>query len=135
MTADVRSSMWPRISLLILCAVCAILATWIIIAEIQRPPMVRLPLDAQEAWRAHQQRGRAEAAASFALVRGDLWAESGFTYANLLWADEAGAGLDARARSNLERALRFSPHRGDVWLTLAGLATRYKWQDARTDAL
>jgi hypothetical protein len=27
----------------------------------------------------------------------------------------------------LTRALRYSPHRGDVWLAFAALADRYKW--------
>ena len=71
-------------------------------------------------------------AASLAVVRGDLWAESAFTYDSQLWTDrviwlDAGEQFDTEALRTLTRALRYSPHRGDVWLMFAALADKYKW--------
>jgi len=118
---------WPRIALAIFSVVCAVQAAWIVAPEFQRPRTIRIPLDAQAASRARPEQDRAERAASLAIVRGDLWAESGFTYADLLWSDAAQGGVvNDTARADLERALKYSPHRGDVWLMLAALVDRYK---------
>jgi hypothetical protein len=42
---------------------------------------------------------------------------------------DAGGPLNAEARTTLTRALRYSPHRGDVWLMFAALADQYKWSE------
>jgi hypothetical protein len=49
-----------------------------------------------------------------------------------LWIDrttelDAGDQLNTEALKTLTRALRYSPHRGDVWLMFAALADKYKW--------
>ena len=69
-----------------------------------------------------------------------LWAESAFTHSNLLWtqqttAPDAGSATVEEARVQLERAARYSPHRGDVWLLFAAMADRYNWQDYKPSAL
>ena len=74
------------------------------------------------------------------MVRGDLWAESAFTHSNLLWtqqttAPDAGSATVEEARVQLERAARYSPHRGDVWLLFAAMADRYNWQGYKPSAL
>ena len=35
--------------------------------------------------------------------------------------------INGEALKSLTRALRYSPHRGDVWLMFAALADRYQW--------
>jgi hypothetical protein len=128
-----------RTTLLLFGATLGVLAAWILLAELQRPRLIELPVDPQSAWMTRQEQGRAERAASFGFVRGDLWAESSFTHADLLWrnttTDAQGAAEDVRARANLERALAYAPHRGDVWLLMALLAERFKWSGVRPDAL
>ncbi len=61
--------------------------------------------------------------ASRAAVRGDLWAESAFTYGDHLNAEDK---LGTDAIESLTRTLRYSPHRGDIWLMFAALAEQNK---------
>ena len=87
-----------------------------------------------------KQRSNATWAAWIGSIRGDLWAESAFTYANLLWT---GPGTDPnqtksleQARAALDHALDDAPHQASVWLLLAGLASRYHWPNLNaTEAL
>src|SRR5216684_5082013 len=89
-------------------------------------------LSAQAAWILLAELHKIKQAASLAVVRGDLWAESAFTHGSQLWIDrarelDAGDQLNGEARTTLTRALRYSPHRGDVWLMFAALADQFKW--------
>jgi hypothetical protein len=99
---------------------------WLLLAEFSRPGIYRLPTDAAAADAARNKRSGARWAATFGAIRGDLWAESAFTYADLMWSD-AGRGANlARARSSLAHALTAAPHQSSIWLLLAGLASRYQ---------
>jgi hypothetical protein len=104
-------------------------SVWLLLAELTRPGIDRLPATAASAAVAAKQRRLAAAAASFGIIRGDLWTDSAFTYADLLWSDsESSAGLAPaleRVRSQLGHALADAPHRSGAWLLLAGLAARY----------
>jgi hypothetical protein len=128
-----RPQVWSRVALMSFCAVCALQAAWIVVVELQRPRTMHMPLDAQAASLARLEQNRLQRAAALAVVRGDLWAQSAFTYSSLIFSDamrpsETSGNLDAiRARTNLDRAVNYSPHRGDVWLMLAALAEQYKW--------
>jgi hypothetical protein len=133
---------WFRTGLLVFGAVLAFLAVWIIIAEYYRPRRIQLPIDQQAGLLRGERddRQNAKRAASLGLVRGDLWAESAFTYSDLLWGEPTRAqdphGKDSNeARLDLENAVRYSPHRGDVWLMLAAMADRYNWQGYQPNAL
>jgi hypothetical protein len=114
---------------LVFAGLLTIQSLWLMLAELTRPAIRGLPADAASAAVAATQRGRAALAASVGVVRGDLWAESGFTYADLLWNDNgSSAGLTPaldRARTSIERALGDAPHQSGAWLLLAGLASRY----------
>jgi hypothetical protein len=107
----------------------AVQSVWLLLAELTLPGIDRLPPDAASAAVAAKQRGLAAAAASFGIIRGDLWADSAFTYADLLWGDNgSSAGLAPaleRVRAKLEHALDDAPHLSGAWLLLAGLAARY----------
>ena len=66
-----------------------------------------------------------------AVFAADLWAESAFTYVNLLWT---GAGTDPDQTKSLEQARASTrahtmsgTHQADAWLLLAALASRYRW--------
>lgn len=131
---------WLRVGLMVFSLVLIAHASWILLAEFQHPRRVRLPVDQQASSAALVEQANAGLAAKLAVVRGGLWAESAFTHSNLLWTEHA-TGPDANnatikeARSHLERALQYSPHRGDVWLLLAAMADRYNWQDYKPNAL
>lgn len=117
-----------NVALLFAALLCA-QSVWLLLAELTRPGIDRLPIDAASAAVAEKQRGSAFLAASFGIIRGDLWANSAFTYADLLWGDGgSSAGLAPaleRVRVQLERALDAAPHQSGAWLLLAGLASRY----------
>jgi hypothetical protein len=114
---------------LVFAALLGVLSFWLLLAELTRPTVHGLPADAASVAAAAKQRWQAALAASFGIVRGDLWADSAFTHADLLWNDNDPSGgltqaLD-RARTSLERALDDAPHQSGAWLLLAGLASRY----------
>lgn len=107
-------------------------AAWILLAERYPAGQTRLPTDPKAASVMALEQDRIKRAASIAVVRGDLWTETAFTFAGQLWSDPAiqSDGTDRSSGDvlkSLTQALRYSPHRGDVWLLFAALADRYKW--------
>jgi hypothetical protein len=135
--ADGAPQIWLRLTVLAFAALLGLQSAWLLLAELTRPGIVRLPTDATAAAVAAKHRDAAALAASLGVIRGDLWAEAAFTHANLLWSDKT-AGTDAaqnqaRAFADLRRALGNGPHQSDAWLLLAGLAQRFP--SAGLDAL
>jgi hypothetical protein len=128
---------WLRIGLVVFSLVLSAQAIWILLAELQHPRRIRFPVDQSSSVEAVLERAGARRAAKLAVVRGDLWAESAFTHSDLLWTEPAAASSGAvdEARIQLERTLRYSPHRGDVWLLLAAMADRYDWKDYKPSSL
>jgi hypothetical protein len=131
---------WFRIGMSVFSFVLIAQSAWILPAELQHPRRIGFPVDQQASRVAFLEQPRVNRAAKFAVVRGNLWAESAFTYSNLLWTEQATApaATDAavsEAQIHLERALRLSPHRGDVWLLFAAMADRYNWQGREPSAL
>src|SRR6266704_4558295 len=126
MNPNTSTKTWLRVALTLFGVFLSAQAAWILLAERHRLNHIRLPVDGKTATVALAEQDKIKRAASLAVVRGDLWAESAFTYGNLLWLD-AGDQLNTEALKTLTRALRYSPHRGDVWLMFAALADKYKW--------
>jgi hypothetical protein len=135
MNPNTSSKTWPRVALALFGVVLSTQAAWILLPERYRLNHIRLPVDGRTATIAFAEQDKIKQAASLAVVRGDLWAESAFTYGGQLWINQA-MELDAgdhlntealEALKTLTRALRYSPHRGDVWLMFAALADQYKW--------
>jgi hypothetical protein len=104
---------------------------WLLLAELTRPSVDRLPMDPQSAALAAKQRNDASWAAGIGAIRGDLWAESAYTYSDLIWASSGDESRQTEAldqvKVRLDRALRYAPHQSSTWLLLAGLASRYRW--------
>ena len=129
-----------RLATLAFALLLGVQCIWLLLAELSRPNLIRLPTEAQAAAAAVEQRSDAAWAAWIGSIRGDLWAESAFTYADLLWT---GPGTDPdqtksleQARARLDRALDDAPHQAGAWLLLAGLASRYRWPNLNaTEAL
>src|SRR5258708_25868447 len=112
---------WLRVALAFFGVFLSMQAAWILLAERHRLNDIRLPVDGKTATIAFAEQDKIKRAASLAVVRGDLWAESAFTYGGQLGIDQAmeldtGGRLNTEALQSLVRALRYSPHRGDVWL-------------------
>ena len=111
-------------------------ALWLLLAQALVPGITRLPTDAAAATVAARHRLAAAVAATIGGVRGDLWAQSAYTYANILWdtttTGDTPKGL-TEARASLDHALSDAPNGSGVWLLLAGLASRYP--SPGTDAL
>ena len=125
------SSIYFRITLLILASLLAAHCTWLLLAEFSRPQLDGLPLDAASAAAASKDRDPALWAASIGAIRGDLWAVSAFTYAGLAIGDN-GAGTRsatdpavARLRASVEHALDTAPTQSAVWLLRTSFALRY----------
>ena len=120
-----------RLVALVVAVLLGIQCVWLTLAGLVSPGIEHLPTDVAASATAARQRDAASWAATIGAIRGDLWAKSAFTYADLLWTDkEAFADADltrmlARARTSLDHALNNAPHRSGAWLLLAGLALRY----------
>ena len=120
-----------RLAILVFALLLGLQCIWLLLAELSRPNLNGLPTDAQAAAAALEQRSDATWAAGIGSIRGDLWAESAFSYANLLWT-RPGTDADQtksleQARASLYHAIDDAPHQAGAWLLLAGLAFHYHW--------
>ena len=109
-----------------------VLSIWLLLSELSRPGIERLPTDQVSAATAANQRSAAAFAASIGIIRGDLWAESAFTYSDLLWG-AGGPSPDLtqalqHAHISAENALRLAPHQSGAWLFLAALMSHHPSQ-------
>lgn len=120
-----------RLATLLLAILLCIQCVWLLLAEIPRLEIAKLSTSAPAAIAATQQHNAAAWAALIGAFRGDLWAESAFTYAYLLVGENVGGKTAeltqklARAQLDLEHALNDAPAQPDAWLFRAGLALRY----------
>jgi hypothetical protein len=73
-----------RVLMLLLASALGGLSIWMLLSELPRSGIQRLLINSDAAAIAATARARAAWAAAFGGVRGDLWAESAFTYATLL---------------------------------------------------
>ena len=110
-----------RSVMLLMAMVLAAYCLWVVLAELQKPRVRQLPTNAADVARAAAQRIDGTWAAWSGLIRGDLWAASAFTFADLLWTD-ANNAEPSQARARGDRAIPYSPAQGDVWLFLAALS-------------
>jgi hypothetical protein len=120
-----------RLAAFLLAVLLGLQCVWLVAAELIRPDIDQLPTDVTTAAIAAKKRVAATVAASIGAVRGDLWAQSAYTYANLLWSENAQANSSApevleHARKNLDRALHWGPPQSGGWLLLAGLAQEFR---------
>jgi hypothetical protein len=115
-----------RLATSLLAMLLGLQCVWLLLAELSRPGIYRLPTDAASAAAARNKRIDATRAAMIGAIRGDLWGESAFTYADLMWDDGNKSANLVQAHSSLYNALTDAPHQSSVWLLLAGLASRYR---------
>ena len=115
-----------RVATSLFAMLLGIQCVWLLLAELSRPGIHRLPTDAASATAARNQRIGATRAAMIGAIRGDLWGEAAFTYADLMWDDRSRGVNLVQARSSLYNAITDAPHQSGVWLLLAGLASRYQ---------
>jgi hypothetical protein len=132
MNASDSTNTWLRVALALFGVFLFTQAAWILLAERDRLNRIGFPVDGKTATITFAEQDKIKQAASLAVVRGDLWAESAFTYSRHLWIDQgrepdAGDPRNTEVLKALTGALRYSPHRGDVWLMFAALADKYKW--------
>ena len=112
--------------------VLACQATWILAAELFRPPSPYFPANAQATATLAANQNDAALAAWIGYIRGDLWAEYALTYLELLRHDapsgtheEDPEMVDAQKVS--VRALTLAPHDARIWLVLASIDLRFGW--------
>jgi len=129
-----------RVVLAVFGAILSTQSGWILMPEKYQTRHIALPLDGKTAALALAEQENINKAATVAGVRGDLWAQAAFTYSGQLWIDQAmelatDDQFSTAALKPLNQALRYSPHRGDVWLIFAALAHRYKWSNYQPNLL
>jgi hypothetical protein len=132
------TKIWLRIMMALFATFLSGQAAWILLPEGYRLDHIRVPLDPKNDTIAVTERDKVKQIASFAVVRGDLWAECALTYQpgiDRAIKPFAGNNLSTEALKTLDQALRYSPHRGDVWLVFAALADQYKWQSYQPNLL
>jgi hypothetical protein len=134
MFAPLRSHIPFRATMFLLALALAGFSLWIALAELSRSGVRQLPTSSDAAAIAITARTRAAWAAAFGGVRGDLWAESAFTYATLLSPSSAQdvdlSTIASQAHTVVERALARAPYDADLWLLAARLALRFNWPRA-----
>jgi hypothetical protein len=111
-------------------------ATWILMAEFFRPPHSDFSATRQPAAVAATDQNGAALAASFGLIRGDLWSEDALTYLDLFSTDNrhSSNAQIGQAREVADRALAFAPHNAGVWLVLASVNSRFDWLNSNAAA-
>mgnify|MGYP001031727793 CR=1 FL=1 len=129
-----------RAGLFVLAIILAIQAIWILYAEAYRLNRDQPLMGSTAGTIARADQERAFKAASLAFIRGDLWAESAIAYAGQIGTDRASLvdpndPQKEKARVSMLQTLRYSPHRGDIWLLLAAAADRNGWQGFQPGAL
>ena len=117
-----------RFIMLLLAMSLCLQSGWLLLSE-SRPGITELPTDSASAISAARRRNSSIWAARIGVFRGDLWAESAFTYSDLLWDTPKDSATLARelqqAHTSLYRALSQAPETSGAWLLLSGLAMRF----------
>lgn len=128
-----------RLGALSFAILLALQCMWLLLAELSQSGVDTLPTSAQAAAAAAKERETAAWAAAIGGVRGDLWAEYAFTYADLLWANPNKTPgwnqLLTAAQTNLGRALDNAPHNAGGWLLLGALSQRSSPADPNVTAV
>jgi hypothetical protein len=129
-----------RGTLLVLAFVLACQAFWILAAEFYRPSAIGFPTNFQIAATAVAKRNAAHLAASFGLIRGDLWAQDALTYPDVFWPSERNGAPTQRstvvekARNAAVWALADAPYDARTWLALASIDSRFDWLNGKASA-
>src|SRR3954447_25245376 len=79
MNHKISSKAWIRVALVAFSVVMVVQGVWILLTETYRMNYVGLPVDWKAAVAGRSEQDRIKGAASLAVVRGDLWAETAFT--------------------------------------------------------
>jgi hypothetical protein len=128
-STDTQPHIRFRVGALLFAILLGAQCVWLLLANLTRSDVTRLPTDAKAATAAAMQRAAAGRAAAIGGIRGDLWADLAFTHADLLWRDAdvtpSAPQFLTDARAALGRALGDAPHNSSAWLLLAGLSARY----------
>lgn len=123
--------------LLALAVTLGIAGAWTLMSELARPPRIGFPVN-QNYLAAADGRTKAALAARLGVVRGDLWAEMFFSFADSIISR---SGVDFGAITTLneavpaaQRALAYAPYRSEVWLLLADMAEKYELPNPKSAA-
>jgi hypothetical protein len=117
-----------RMAIVAFAAVAGLLAFWILATQLSIAGVYKLPTTIDTSAAAKIHRRDTALPAALGVVRGDLWAQSAFTYSDLFWANSDDALSVGVARRHIEEALTYAPHRSDVWLILAAVGSRLGWR-------
>jgi hypothetical protein len=121
---------WFRLQIFIFAIALSLQAIWVLAPVFAGPTAPTFPNGLERALAAAAHRDEAVGSAKIGVVRGDLWAESALTYANLFWSEsrtdpEVDPKTIEEARDVIGRALAYAPHDARVWLILSGIESRF----------
>jgi hypothetical protein len=118
-----------RIIIMLVTTLLGLQCVWLVSSELARPAVVGLSTNVTAASKAAKEHNRAALAATIGAIRGELWAQSAFSYADLLFGENKESAVTstklARASISLEHALRDAPVQPAAWLLRAWLGARY----------
>ena len=114
-----------------------IAGAWVLAPELVRPPRVGFPVD-QNYSAAADQRPRTALSAQLGIVRGDLWAQLFFSFADSI-GNPGGRDFGAMTTTKeavpaAQRALSYAPYQSEVWLLLADMAEKYELPNPKSHA-
>ena len=125
-----------RVSSFLFACVLGGLAVWILAAEVMRPSDIGIV--AANSQSNASRRDTAVLAAQIGLVRGDLWSQAAFAYADPLWAQDRTSNADVapfeQTKAITEQAIARAPHNSRLWLLLAANYFRFGRADERATA-
>ena len=130
-----------RSALLLFGIVLGLAGGWLAIPDLISPRVPGFPFDRNSAEAAAAHRTGAVLAAGLGAIRGDLWANAGFTGARFMWTDHVTSlspsdfRLVERVRSETETALSLAPINGAAWLFLANLPAISRDAESRIGTL
>jgi hypothetical protein len=118
-----------RLATMLFAILMGVQSIWLSLPELLRPHITWSPTEEVSAADTAQHHGAAAWAASIGTIRGDVWAESAFTYQDLLQGNAPPNAEPTQAlqhvRASLDHALKDAPHQSNAWLLLAALEQRY----------
>ena len=110
-------------------------AAWVLVPEFYRLPKSNTSIAKYSNAFTTRDLDNASFAATFAMIRGDLWSELALAVLHQRPADrERGDAPIDRTREIADRAIALAPYNGGVWLVIASVNSRFDWLNRKATA-
>ncbi len=137
--SSTATCLWRRLIFVLLGIFLAAQAVWILVPESYRLAPSLSPGNRPTASSVHTDPELAYKLAAIEAIRGDLWVDAAFATAGQNWSYYSPPADNGKSTEQIRKAtiqaLRFSPHRGDVWLLFTAMIEHYRWPGYQPGAL